>query len=219
MQDYANYVKDSMISELYDLSRQLMLYILSVPTDETVKEIQNKLLGIETNMVNWQRCQNENNNFSAVVPYDMGLQRAETKEMLNHLTTRDQRMMFGILPLVHLADSKKQPDSYIETLKSIARKKLCHLSTLRWQQLDGPQTVLPFGVKKVHALRTMTTESMAVLIPFHTQEIMYEGGIYFGQNAVSKNMIVVNRKNCLTVTASGLASADQERVFLQRKRA
>lgn len=59
-------------------------------------------------MTNWQRRQNANNNFSAIVPYDMELQRKETKEMLDDLTTRDQRMMFGILTMVHMADSKKQ---------------------------------------------------------------------------------------------------------------
>lgn len=228
MQDYANYVKDTMVSELCDLSRNLMLSIdiLPVPTDEAVKEIQNKLLGVETNVTNWQRRQNENNNFSAVVPYDMELQRAETKEMLNDLTTRDQRMMFGILTLVHMADSKKQLDSDTETLKSIARKKLCQLSILRWQQLDGLQTALPFGQKKIHALRTMTTESTAVLLPFHTQEIMHEGGIYFGQNAVSKNMIVVNRKKLLNgnsfrlgVSGSGKSfSAKEEIVALALSR-
>ena len=99
MQDYASYVKDDMISELCDLSRDLMLSIdiLPVPTDEAVREIQNRLLGVETNVTNWQRRQNANNNFSAIVPYDMELQRKETKEMLDDLTTRDQRMMFGIL--------------------------------------------------------------------------------------------------------------------------
>lgn len=228
MQDYANYVKDTMVSELCDISRNLMLSIdiLPVPTDEAVKEIQNKLLGVETNVTNWQRRQNENNNFSAVVPYDMELQRAETKEMLNDLTTRDQRMMFGILTLVHMADSKEQLDSDTETLKSIARKKLCQLSTLRWQQLEGLQTALPFGQKKIHALRTMTTESTAVLLPFHTQEIMHEGGIYFGQNAVSKNMIVVNRKKLLNgnsfrlgVSGSGKSfSAKEEIVALALSR-
>ena len=85
MQDYASYVKDDMISELCDLSRDLMLSIdiLPVPTDEAVREIQNRLLGVETNVTNWQRRQNANNNFSAIVPYDMELQRKETKEMLD----------------------------------------------------------------------------------------------------------------------------------------
>ena len=111
MQDYASYVKDDMISELCDFSRNLMLSIdiLPVPTDEAVREIQNRLLGVETNVTNWQRRQNANNNFSAIVPYDMELQRKETKEMLDDLTTRDQRMMFGILTMVHLADSNWIP--------------------------------------------------------------------------------------------------------------
>ena len=73
MQDYASYVKDDMISELCDLSRDLMLSIdiLPVPTDEAVREIQNRLLGVETNVTNWQRRQNAKNNFSAIMPYDM----------------------------------------------------------------------------------------------------------------------------------------------------
>ena len=77
----------------------LSIDIIPVPTDEAVREIQNRLLGVETNVTNWQRRQNANNNFSAVVPYDMELQRKETKEMLDDLTTRDQRMMLGILTM------------------------------------------------------------------------------------------------------------------------
>ena len=138
MQDYASYVKDDMISELCDLSRDLMLSIdiLPVPTDEAVREIQNRLLGVETNVTNWQRRQNANNNFSAIVPYDMELQRKETKEMLDDLTTRDQRMMFGILTMVHMADSRKQLDSDTESILSVARKHLCQMATLKWQPQD-----------------------------------------------------------------------------------
>lgn len=143
--------KDEMVSELCGLGRNLMLSIdiIPVPTDEAVREIQNRLLGVETNVTNWQRRQNANNNFSAVVPYDMELQRKETKEMLDDLTTRDQRMMFGILTMVHMADSKKQLDSDTETLYSIARKHLCQMATLKWQQVDGLNTVLPYGLRKL----------------------------------------------------------------------
>ena len=221
MQDYASYVQDDMVSELCSLSRDLMLSIdiLPVPTDEAVREIQNRLLGVETNVTNWQRRQNANNNFSAVVPYDMMLQRKETKEMLDDLTTRDQRMMFGILTMVHMADSKEQLDSDTETLLSIARKNLCQLSILKWQQMDGLDTVLPYGLRKVNALRTLTTESTAVLIPFHTQEIMQPGGIYYGQNAVSKNMLVADRRKLLNgnsfrlgVSGSGKSFSAKEEI-------
>lgn len=221
MQDYASYVKDDMISELCDLSRDLMLSIdiLPVPTDEAVREIQNRLLGVETNVTNWQRHQNANNNFSAIVPYDMELQRKETKEMLDDLTTRDQRMMFGILTMVHMADSKKQLDSDTESILSVARKHLCQMATLKWQQVDGLNTVLPYGIRKIHALRTLTTESTAVLIPFHTQEIVQPGGIYYGQNAVSKNMLVADRRKLLNgnsfrlgVSGSGKSFSAKEEI-------
>ena len=221
MEDYASYVKDEMISELCSLGRNLMLSIdiIPVPTDEAVREIQNRLLGVETNVTNWQRRQNANNNFSAVVPYDMELQRKETKEMLDDLTTRDQRMMFGILTMVHMADSKKQLDSDTETLYSIARKHLCQMATLKWQQVDGLNTVLPYGLRKIDAVRTLTTESTAVLIPFHTQEIMQPGGIYYGQNAVSKNMLVADRRKLLNgnsfrlgVSGSGKSFSAKEEI-------
>ena len=174
LREYASYIKDDMIAELTDMNRNLMLSIdvIPVPTDEAVQEVEKRLLGVETNITNWQRRQNANNNFSAVVPYDMELQRKETKEMLDDLTTRDQRMMFGILTMVHMADSKKQLDSDTETLYSIARKHLCQMATLKWQQVDGLNTVLPYGLRKIDAVRTLTTESTAVLIPFHTQEIL-----------------------------------------------
>ena len=160
LQDYASYIKDSFVSELCDLDRDLMLSIdiLPVPTDEAARQLQSTLLGVETNVANWQRRQNANNNFTATIPYDMELQRKETKEMLDDLTTRDQRMMFGLVTLVHLADSKEQLDSDTETLYSTARKHLCQLSTLRWQQKDGLDTVLPYGLRKIQALRTLTTE-------------------------------------------------------------
>ena len=188
-------------------------------TDEAARQLQSTLLGVETNVANWQRRQNANNNFTATVPYDMELQRKETKEMLDDLTTRDQRMMFGLVTLVHLADSKEQLDSDTETLYSTARRHLCQLSTLRWQQKDGLDTVLPYGLRKIQALRTLTTESTAVLIPFRAQEIMQSNGLYYGQNAVSKNMIVADRRLLLNgnsfrlgVSGSGKSMSAKEEI-------
>ncbi len=199
LKEYASYIKDSMLNELCGLDRNLMLSIdiIPVPTDEAVREMQNRLLGVETNVTNWQRRQNSNNNFSAVVPYDLEQQRKETREMLDDLTTRDQRMLFAVVTLVHLADSREQLDSDTETLQSIARKHLCQLGTLNWQQLDGLITALPLGLRRIDALRTLTTEALAVLMPFKAQEIHDKGGVYYGQNVISKNLIMANRRELL----------------------
>ncbi len=199
LKEYASYIKDSMISELTALNRTMMLSIdvIPVPTDEAVREMQNRLLGVETNVTNWQRRQNSNNNFSAVVPYDLEQQRKETREMLDDLTTRDQRMMLAVVTLVHLADSKEELDSDTDALQSVARKHLCQLSTLNWQQVDGLVTALPLGLRRIDALRTLTTEALAVLMPLKAQEVRDQGGVYYGQNVISKNLIIANRKELL----------------------
>jgi hypothetical protein len=199
LREYASYIKDSMVSELCDLNRNMMfsIDIIPVPTDAAVREVENRLLGVETNITNWQRKQNQNNNFSAVVPYDMEQQRKESKEFLDDLTTRDQRMMFAVVTLVHIADTKEQLDSDTEALLTTARKHLCQFAVLKYHQADGLTPVLPFGQRKINALRTLTTESLAVLIPFRAQEINHSGGVYQGVNVISKNPIFVNRKNLL----------------------
>ena len=199
LQEFPSFLKDSMVSELCDINRNLMLSIdiIPIPTDEAVKEVERKLLGTETEITNWQRKQNKNNNFSAVVPYDLEQQRKESKEFLDDLTSRDQRMMFVTVTLVHVADSKKQLDTDTEALLSVARKHICQFQTLKYQQLDGLNTTLPYGLRKINALRTLTTESAAVFMPFQAQEINHHEGIYCGQNAISKNLLFVNRSSLL----------------------
>lgn len=199
LKNYASYIKDSMIAEFTDINQNNMLSIDIIPvqTDEAVKEVENRLLGVETNITNWQRRQNANNNFSAVIPFDLEQQRKESKEFLEDLTTRDQRMMFAVLTLVITADTKEQLENDTETILSIARKHLCQVATLNYQQMDGLNTVLPIGVCNIKAFRTLTTESLAVLNPFRVQEIMDKGGIYYGENAISHNLIMVNKENLL----------------------
>ena len=125
LQEFPSFLKDSMVSELCDINRNLMLSIdiIPIPTDEAVKEVERKLLGTETEITNWQRKQNKNNNFSAVVPYDLEQQRKESKEFLDDLTSRDQRMMFVTVTLVHVADSKKQLDTDTEQPESLSRMR------------------------------------------------------------------------------------------------
>ncbi|EKC44799.1 TraE protein, partial [human gut metagenome] len=54
---------------------------------------------------------------------------------------------------------------------------------------------LPIGVNQVEIERGLTTSSTAVFVPFTTQEL-FQGGeaLYYGLNALSNNMIMVDRK-------------------------
>ena len=114
--------------------------------------------------------------------------------MVADLTELDRDMMLSI---VHTADTKEALDNDTEALLTTARQNLCQLSVLRWQQLDGLKTVLPFGVRKIDSFRTLTTESLAVFMPFRVQEVHDEHGIYYGQNVISKNMIIADRRQLL----------------------
>lgn len=119
------------------------------------------------------------------------------KEFLDDLTTRDQRMMFAVLTMVHTADTKEQLDNDTEALLTTARKHLCQFGILKFQQLDGLNTAMPFGVRKIESFRTLTTESLAVFIPFRVQDICHTNGVYYGQNVISKNMIIADRRQLL----------------------
>jgi type IV secretory pathway VirB4 component len=203
LKEYASYIKDTMIAELTELNQNMTLSIdiRPVTMEEAVREVEKRVLGVETNITNWQRRQNSNNNFSAIIPYDMEQQRKESREFLDDITSRDQRMTFATVTIVHTAATKEQLDADTESLLSTARKNLCQLAPLNFQQLDGLNTVLPFGHMKIQAVRTLTTESLAVLMPFKVQEVMDRGGIYYGQNAISHNLIMCLKEYLLNPNA------------------
>lgn len=223
LKEYPSFLKDSMLSELTDFSRSMMLSvdIQPIPTDDAVKQVQKKLLAIETDITKWQQKQNMNNNFSANIPYEMEQMRKEIKEFLDDITTRDQRMMFVTVTLVHVADTLDELNNDTETLLSIGRKHLCNFGVLKYQQEDGFNTVMPYGLMRIKAVRTLTTESTAVLMPYKTQEIIDNGGLYYGINAISHNLLMCNRKLLLNgngfilgVSGSGKSFASKLEIAL-----
>ena len=199
LKDYANFIKDSFISELTAIDRNMMVSIDSdmIPKDKAVKQSQDRVFAIETNITNWQKKQNQNNNFSATVPYEMELQKEESREFLDDLTRRDQRMMPTLITIVHTAESKKQLEADTKSIMQCARRHLCSLTILRWQQLEGLKTCLPYGGTKLSIRRTLTTESLAAMMPFRAQEISHDKGLYLGNNAITKKLIMVNRLELL----------------------
>ena len=89
-----------------------------------------------------------------------------------------------------------------DAIEQIAGKNMCQMGTLRYQQLDGLETVLPFGVRKINALRTLTTESLAVFIPFKVKEIRHENGVFYGQNTISKNIFTNGSLNTFALNTN-----------------
>ena len=132
LKDYAAYLRDDILSELSGIDRPMILSIdvVPIPMDKAIRDSESRLLGVERNIVDFLRKQQANNNFSGTVPYDMEKQRAEMKEFLDDLTIRDQRMMLGMLTLVHTADSKEQLDADTDYIMNAATGRMCQMATL-----------------------------------------------------------------------------------------
>lgn len=196
---YAGFIDEEIISRICETNKSLIVSmdIFGVPKEESVKEVQNKLLGAETDRYNWERKQYANNNFNGVAPFDTRKQIEQCNELLEDLIERDQKMLLCNITLVHLTDSKEELDSDTEIIKNAVSEKNCELSTLYFssRQLDGLVTCLPIGVNKLNMYRTMITESASAFVPFRAQEIMDAGGIWYGQNKITNNPIICNKEN------------------------
>ena len=199
LKEYANFLKDDFVTELTTRCKNMMLSIdmLPLPTGKDVREVETRLLVTETNITNWQRKQNANNNFSAEVPYDLERQRQELREFLDDLSSRDQKMMLSVLTIVITADTLDELNQQTKSMQELARERVSQIAVLKFQQLDGLHTVLPAGMQKLDIFRTLITESLAIQIPFRVQEIAHAKGIFYGQNVISKNMILADRTQLL----------------------
>ena len=221
LREYASFISDEMITELMDYPRNMMLSIDIIPVamDEAVSISRKQIMAVDSDITRCRQRQNQNGNYDANIPYELELARSETKEFMDDLMSRDQRMMLALVTLTHLADNLEQLDQDTEALQAIGRARGCQFNILRYQQEDALNTVLPLGLKRIDATRTLTTECTAVLMPFKSQEIQDAGGIYYGVNAVSHNLIICNRGNLLNgngfitgVSGSGKSMAAKQEV-------
>ena len=197
LRDYGSFITDDLITSLMDFPRNMMLSIDIIPMgmDDAIKMVDKVIMSVESDATRIQQRQMSKNLYLAKLPYQVEQMQKVSKEYMDDLTERDQRIMFGLVTLTHLADSVEQLDQDTESLKS--RTGNCEFATLKYQQEDGLNTVLPYGLRRIDATRTLTTESTAVLMPFRSQEIQHTGGIYYGVNAVSHNLIICNRESLM----------------------
>lgn len=219
LRDYASFIKDSMITELMDYPRNMMLSIDIVPIgmDDAIKLVDKVIMSVDSDANRWQQRQNAHNNFTATLPYQLEQMRQVGKEYMDDLTERDQRMMHGVVTLTHLADSLEQLDQDTKSLQT--RTGNCEFAVLNYQQEDALNTVLPYGLRRIDAVRTLTSESTAVLMPFKSQEIQDAGGIYYGVNPISHNLIICNRGSLMNgngfifgVSGSGKSMAAKQEI-------
>ena len=160
LRNYGTFVSDDTVAELTSINRNLMLSIgfIPIPTDEATKEVDKVLLGIQTDKANYNRKQVQNNNFGAT-NYDLEQREAEILEVKNDMRNRDQRLYETLITMVITADTKQELDNLTDTVfAKVSDGSTAQFGILRYQQLDGLNTVLPFGVRKIDCFRTLATE-------------------------------------------------------------
>lgn len=218
LKEYASVLRDRLLSELLASGANVTVTmdILPISTEEARREVEQRLLGVETNITNWQRRQNRNNNFSAIVPYDMDLQREEASLILNDLDKNNQKLLLCVLTVLVLADSKEELDRDSNTLLGAAKNRMCQLAVLKYQQLDGLNTVLPIGVRRLECYRTLMSKCASVLVPFRNVDIMDPCGVYYGVNSVSRNPILIDRARLMNQSAMLFGVSGSGKSFLAK---
>lgn len=199
IEEYASMLSDELVHDLMELPRQMMLSIDVTPmhTHATVKMLEMLDMRVGADITRWQQRQNNNNNFSAEIPYEFKQMREMVECYRDETTQNDQRVMMTTTTIVHMADSLEQLNADTEALRATAGGYGCELSVLKYQQDIGLDTALPYGLRSVTQQRTLLTKSASILTPFSAQDIQQTGGICYGNNAVSGNMILANRANLL----------------------
>lgn len=200
LREYGAYIKDETIAALSDFAQNMMLSIdiLAVPTDEAVREVNQRILGVEADITRWQQRQNSRSNFSATPPHALTQARDDNTEYLDDLTDNDQRMLLVLVTLVHTADTFQQLNADTASLRAIGADGKCHFAVLGEQQEDGLNTALPYGLRRIRTVRTLTTESVSALVPFRARDIQEHGGLYYGVNSISGNLLVCDRKQLVS---------------------
>ena len=131
-----------------------------------------------------------------IIPSDLATYGAEAKKLLQDLQSRNERMFLATFLVLNTADNPRQLGNNIFQASSIAQKYNCQLTRLDFQQEEGLMSSLPLGLNQIEIQRGLTTSSTAIFVPFTTQELFQNGkeALYYGINALSNNLIMVDRK-------------------------
>jgi TraG P-loop domain/Pretoxin HINT domain len=190
-------LSDRLISDLTDTGLNMLLTINIAPVDPgtALKVVKRQLTSMEQNKLEAQKKAIRSGYSADIISHDLKHSLNEAEELLDDLRSKNQKMFLVNCVIMHMADSYEQLNQGTELLKSTARKYLVNIGVLKYQQEDALASVLPLGYSKLKIRRTLTTESTAILMPLHTQELIQPNGMYYGLNAVSRNLIMFNRTN------------------------
>ena len=198
LQILAPELNDRMLADFLDMESSLIvsLHIQSVDQIKAIKTVKRKITDLDKSKIEEQKKAVRAGYDMDIIPSDLATYGAEAKKLLQDLQSRNERMFLVTFLVLNTADNSRQLGNNVFQASSIAQKYNCQLTRLDFQQEEGLMSALPLGLNQIEIQRGMTTSSTAIFVPFTTQELFQNGkeALYYGINALSNNLIMVDRK-------------------------
>ena len=198
LQILAPELNDRMLADFLDMESSLIvsLHIQSVDQIKAIKTVKRKITDLDKSKIEEQKKAVRAGYDMDIIPSDLATYGAEAKKLLQDLQSRNERMFLVTFLALNTADTQRQLDNNVFQASSIAQKYNCQLTRLDFQQEEGLMSALPLGLNQIEIQRGLTTSSTAIFVPFTTQELFQNGkeALYYGINALSNNLIMVDRK-------------------------
>jgi hypothetical protein len=198
LQILAPELNDRMLADFLDMESSLVvsMHIQSVDQTKAIKTIKRKITDLDKMKIEEQKKAVRAGYDMDIIPSDLATYGSEAKKLLQELQSRNERMFLLTFLILNTADNRRQLDNNVFQASSIAQKYNCQLTRLDFQQEEGLMSCLPLGYNQIEIQRGLTTSSVAIFVPFTTQELFQSGkeALYCGINALSNNLIMVDRK-------------------------
>ena len=198
LQILAPELNDRMLADFLDMESSLIvtMHVQSVDQVSAIKTIKRKITDLNRMKIEEQKKAVRIGYDMDIIPSDLATYGAEAKKLLQELQSRNERMFLLTFLVLNIADSVPKLRNNVFQTSSIAQKYNCQLVRLDFRQEEGLMSSLPLGLNQVEIQRSLTTSAVAIFVPFTTQELYQNGSeaLYCGLNALSNNLIMVDRK-------------------------
>ncbi len=198
LQILAPELSDRILSDFLDMESSIIvtMHIQSVDQVKAIKTIKRKITDLDKMKIEEQKKAVRSGYDMDIIPSDLATYGSEAKKLLQDLQSRNERMFLLTFLVINTADTKPQLRINWLQASSIAQKYNCALTKLDFRQEEGMMSSLPLGLNQIEIQRGLTTSSVAIFVPFTTQELFQIGkeALYCGINALSNNLIMVDRK-------------------------
>ena len=170
-------------------------HIKAVDRMEAIKNIKRKITDLDKMKLEENKKAIRAGYDIDILPSDLVTYGAEAKNLLSELQNHDEKMFLVTILIMSTNKSRTKLENTVFTLKSIANRHNCNIKNLNYRQEQGLVASLPLGISEVEIERGLTTSSVAIFIPFTTEELFIKGeSLYYGLNALSRNIIMADRK-------------------------